>query len=191
MVGARQFNLMETTMSYYEQEPPHSEPGPQAEFTVEVKSFDTSTFYTDIVNAAVERLLGASWSSSKLQRDIEARVQAKVDERLNAAVSEAVSSLLTKPIQKFDTYGHPVGEARSIEEIVRNGAETFLTETVDSNGRPTRDSYGTKHSRLEWLVQQNVVHGLSKEMKTEADKVRAALVQRASEAAAAVLAGVK
>ena len=178
-------------MSYYEQEPPFSEPGPQAEFTVEVKSFDTSTFYADIVNAAVERLVGTSWSPAKLQKDIQARVQEKVDERLNAAVADAVSSLLTKPIQKFDTFGNPVGEARTIEGIVRDGAETFLTETVDSSGRPARDAYGNKQTRLEWLVQQTVVSGLAKDMKTEAEKVRAALVKRASEAAGAALAGVK
>lgn len=178
-------------MSYYEQEPPFSEPGPKATFNISVESFDTSTFYQDVVRAVVDRILGKNWSEAALEKRINEAVQDKVLERLDATIDKTVKALLTSPIQKYDTFGHPVGEPLSVETIVRNGTETYLTESVDSNGRPTRDNFGGRKTRLERIVEQNVVDGLSREIAEEAKKVRAEVVKRAQEAAAAVLAGVK
>ena len=174
----------------YEPEYAPASPGPKASFTVKVDSFDTTTFYDDVVRAAVEQVTGRGWSDSQLVKDIKTATQQKVTARLEAVIDAALADLLAEPIQKFDTFGNAVGAPISVEEIVRNGATTFLTENVDSEGRATRESYGTKYSRLEWLVQRHVIHGLAKEMQAEATKVKAELVSRASAAAAAVLAGV-
>ena len=175
-------------MTYYE-EPKHREPGPKATFEVKVESFDTSTFYEDIVAAAVKQVVGPRYPEAALVKQIHEAAAAMISQRIDAAIASTIESLMTKPIQKFDTFGNPVGEALSIEDIVRNGADLLLTQRVDREGRVTSNSYDTKMTRVEWLVQQAVIANLSKEMKAEADKVKAALLQRASAAAAAVLTG--
>ena len=71
------------------------------------------------------------------------------------------------------------------------GATSFLTEHVDRDGKPNRSSYGDKKTRLERIVEDSVNSSLQKEMKVEIDRVRAELINRAAEAAAAVLARIK
>lgn len=144
-----------------------------------------------IVDQAVQVLLDSRYSPSELRRDIEKAVSVQVTERLNAVIGDAVAEMLSKPIQRYDTFGEPEGEPLSIESIVRNGANAYMTEKVDSNGKPTRDSFGSPKSRIERLIEEAVINGLSRDLKTEADRVKAELVKRASEAAAAIFAKIK
>lgn len=175
----------------YEQEPPFAEPGPKASFNVSVDSFDTGTFYQDILNTVVDRILGKHWSENALERRINEAVTEKVLERLENTIGRTVDELLTKPIQKYDTFGKAVGEPLSVETIVRGGTEAFLTERVDSSGKPTRDNYSGNRTRIERLVEQHVVEGLSRDIAEEAKKVRVEVVRRAQDAAAAVLMNIK
>ena len=178
-------------MTYYEEEFDPRQPGPKATFDVKVESFDTSTFYEDIVRAAVDRIVGSRYPESALVKQINEAASALVSKKIDAAIASAIDDLVAKPIQKFDTFGKPVGVPLSVEEIVRAGADRFLTETVDREGRVSTSSYDTKHTRLEWLIERAVLNGLAKEMKTEADKVKTELLKRAGAAAAAVLTGAK
>jgi hypothetical protein len=177
-------------MSWDYPEPPTTEPGPALELEIQVKSFDTSHVYGDVIDAIVARLIGR-YNDNALTKQITDAVQSRVLARIDAIAGDVVQDLLTKPIQKHDTFGKPIGDPISVEDIVRNGAEKLLTEMVDSEGRVSRDSYGMKHTRLEWLVQKHVVSGLTKELEPYAKAARAAVTQRATEAAAAVIAGVK
>lgn len=178
-------------MSYDFEEPQSREAGPKATFNVQVQSFDTSTFYEDIVLAAVDRVVGPCYPESALVKQINEAASALVAKKIDAAISSAIDDLVAKPIQKFDTFGKPVGVPLSVEEIVRAGADRFLTELVDREGRVSTSFYDQKHTRLEWLIERAVLNGLAKEMKTEADKVKSELLKRASAAAAAVLTGAK
>lgn len=175
----------------YEEEPLRG-PGPKATFEVKVESFDTSSFYEDVVRAAADRIVGSRYPENAIVKAIHQAAAETIEKRIDAAIASTIDKLLSDPIQKFDTFGKPVGEAMSVEEIVRAGADRLLTETVDREGRSAKNGYGTTYkTRLEWLVENAVLNNLAKDMKAEADKVRTALVQRASAAAAAVLAGVK
>ena len=174
-------------MTYYGEQPEPEPPGPRLSFDLKVDSFDTSRFYEDVVNRAVENFVGSAWSPTELGRRVQAAVSEKVTERLNVVLEEAVAALLSKPIQKFDTLGNPVGVPTAVEDIIRDGATLFLSETVDRQGRATRDAYGDTKTRLAHIVEEKIVAGLRKEMEAEASKVRAELIRRASDAAAAVL----
>lgn len=178
-------------MSYDFEEPQRCEVGPKATFSIRVESFDTSTFYEDVVRGAVDRIVGPRYPESALVKKINEAAAALVEQKINDTISTAIDDLIAKPIQKYDTFGNPVGLPISVEEIVRVGADKFLTEIVDSEGRSTTSSFGMKYTRLEWLVHRAVVNDLAKEMKEEVYKVRGELLKRASEAAAAVLAGTR
>ena len=166
--------------------------GPAAKFSVSVESFDTDGFYSAMVCAAVQNITGrAGYSDNALAKQIKETALLKITERLDAALDTTLDELLARPIQAFDTFGNPVGTAVYLEEIVKNGASTFLTEPVNSDGKPARDSYGTKKSRLAWAIERQVVNGLAKMVEDEAKAVRAEVAKRAKDAVAAVLAGVK
>lgn len=145
----------------------------------------------NIVDQAVQMLLDSRYSPTELRRDIEKAVSAQVTERLNNVIGEAVADMLSKPIQRYDTFGKAKGEPLSLESIVRNGANTYMTEKVDSYGKPTRDSFGSPKSRIERLIEEAVVTGLARDMKVEAEKVRAEVVKRANAAAAEILTRIK
>lgn len=165
---------------------------PLAKFSISVETFDTSTFYTDMVNSAVQQVLGRpGYSENALQKQVREAVAVLVRERIDAAIAAEVEALVSKPIQKFDTFGNPVGAPVSVEEIVRLGAQQFLTEPVDRDGKPVRDSYTTKDSRIGWMVKKIVVQGLAKDIEEHAKAARAEVTKRAQQAAAAVIAGVK
>lgn len=174
-------------MNDYMEQPEPEQPGPRMSFDIRVESFDTSRFYADIVDRAVERMLGQSWQPSQIAKTVQGAVSAEVARRLDGILEEAVAGLLSKPIQKFDTFGSPVGDPISVESLIRDGATAFLTETVDSQGRASRDAFGDKKTRLARIVENAVITGLRKDMEQEAGRVREQLVKHASDAAAAVL----
>lgn len=176
----------------YDQEPEYRERGPLASFEVRVESFDTSHFYADVVRAATDRIVGANYPTSTLVKAVREAADAMVSARINEVLTDTISELLKKPIQRYDTFGNPVGVPLSVEDIIRNGADTVLSEQVDSSGKPTNSAYtANKKSRLEWVVQQAVVSGLERELHDAAKQVRAEVTAKATASVAALLAGVK
>lgn len=152
---------------------------------------DDDRVRNEIVEHAVSVLLDSRYSPTELRREIEKVMSARVVERLNETISLTVDEMLSKPIQRYDTFGNAAGEPLSIESIVRNGANAYMTENVDSQGKPSTSGWGTAKSRIEWLIESSVLNNLARDLKTEADRVRVELVKRASEAAAAVFAKLK
>lgn len=180
-------------MSYGEYEDDPAPPGPPMKLRLEVESLDTSGLYGDVVSSLAKTILGrGAYSDGGIQKAVLAEVDRLISAKLTAALDETIANLLSKPIQKFDTYGNPVGEAIGVDAIVKNGAEVFLHQQVDSEGKPAQlNAYGTKQTRIEWLIQKHVVQGLAKEVEPYAKLARQEVSKRAAEAAAAVIAGVK
>jgi hypothetical protein len=160
---------------------------------LEVESLDTSGLYGDVVRSLAGTILArGAYSADGIQAAVLSEVDRVISAKLNEALDATIAGILSKPIQKFDVFGNAVGEPTSVEQIVEHGAGVFLHQLVDNDGKPaTGHTYGTKKTRIEWLIEKHVIQGLAKELEPHAKLARQEVTKRAAEAAAAVIAGVK
>lgn len=96
---------------------------------------------------------------------LNAKLEALVGDRATAIVEE----WLTKPRQRFDTWGTPIaGIATSLADVIPSTVESYLNAKVDTDGRGYSSG---KASRLDWIVGKIVREPLDVEIKTAASKV--------------------
>lgn len=135
---------------------------------------------------AMQLLAGERYSSERppLRALAEQKLDALISEKIEARATAIVEDLLTKPIQRTDTFGQPTGEPVSLHAILAKEIEGWCAASVDSSGREGRDSYGTRTTRLEWLVKQVASSDLQQAVTKEVDRIKAELKSAATGAIA-------
>lgn len=101
-----------------------------------------------VIKQVVRKLAG------RIYDDIKPQVQKAILEGLDSQVNLAISALLDKEIQPTDRWGQITGEQISIRALLQRDAEVWLVENVDYQGRKGSESYGQKHSRIHWIIQE-------------------------------------
>lgn len=97
--------------------------------------------------------------TDRLQRNIEKQVHDRmrkvIDDVLQAKAEASVAEYLTKPMQKTNHYGEPVGAPITMTEMVASKFEEHMKEHVDTRGQK-QDAYnsGKGEKRLDWIVKQ-------------------------------------
>lgn len=82
-----------------------------------------------------------------VQARIKKKIHEDVDGIIDSTLKETIDSILEKPITPIDSWGEPKGEPRTLKEMIKTRAETYLSEKVNSEGRA--DTYNAKSSRLD------------------------------------------
>lgn len=151
---------------------------------------DETRVEEQVIQELTDRLL-PGYSSDSLRTLVKKAMDQTVLERLNKVLEQQARDLLSRPIQKYDTFGNKVGEPVSIEMIIQSGANIYLTELVDSNGKPSNSQYETRKTRLQWVLERVAIDGLSKEIKAEAETLKLELQKKATAAAAQLITQIK
>lgn len=158
-------------------------PGAVTKVEVEVP---TPTLEQVAMHMARQVLNGERYSSER--PSLRALAESKLDEliasKIEARATAIVEDLLTKPIQCTDTFGQPTGEPVSLHAIMAKEIDSWCTVSVDSSGREDRNSYGTRTTRLEWLVKQVTSTELQSAVTKEVDRIKAELKAAATGAIA-------
>ena len=147
---------------------------------------DETRIEEQVIHELADRIL-TGYSSDSISTKVKTALDQVILDRLNTVLEEQVRDMFSKPIQKYDTFGNKVGEPISMETIIQNGANIYLTELVDSNGKPSNSQYETRKTRLQWVIERVALDGLSKEIKAEAETLKTALKQKAQAAVSQLL----
>lgn len=123
----------------------------------------------DAVAVQAQRVIDA-----RIKKTIDSVIVGMVEEKLREAIGSRVEALvqdhLTKPRQKTNTWGEPIGgQATSFADLLPDMVKNYLDEKVNSEGRPDR-SYG-KTSRIDYIIGTVVRAPLDVEVKAAASRV--------------------
>ena len=143
-----------------------------------------------VIQEIADRLI-QTYSETQLARTVKKAMDAEVLLRLERVIEEQVQNMLSRPIQTYDTFGNPVGKPLSLSDVLRAGADTYLTQLVKSDGTPSNSQYDTRKTRLHWVVEKVAIEGLNKHIQDEAKTLKLELQRKATAAAAQLITQIK
>lgn len=98
----------------------------------------------------------------------------RIEETINSKVKEVVEHGIEKLIiQPTNTYGEQKGNALTVREFIGSAVTKAMTEYVDSNGKPTDDSWYRKPENMR--INQIIAASLGPMIQTEVNAMSAKL----------------
>lgn len=119
-------------------------------------------------------------------------------EAINAAVADKIADkindLMSRPIQKTDGYGNPIGEPATFDSMIGDAVQRAMETTVDLYGKPKPGKPNSMFdlTLFEYSLQRVALVGIKEAVVAEAQKVNAeAKVAVAKEIAKAIAKTIK
>lgn len=103
-----------------------------------------------IINGVVKKI------SDDVIRSAKHEAEKQVQERVNALVDSTYEEFLNGKVTLTDRYGDPIEKDVSIKELIKKRCDNWLTEKVDKEGRPNRDSWGSSQTRMQYFIDQQI-----------------------------------
>lgn len=140
----------------------------------EESNFDESV-KQQVIDSIVRKIEG------KINADIEKKVNSIIDEgvvnRVNNLTEKLFNDFLNRSVNITDRYGDIIKSYDSVESLIKQRFDNFMTQTVDDKGRTHNGAYGVKHERIVYIVDKqlkefanefttNAVSKVSEEIKT-------------------------
>lgn len=151
---------------------------------------DETRVEEQMIQEIADRLL-QTYSETKLTQAVKKAMDVEILHRLDKVIEEHVQDILSRPIQTYDMFGSPVGKPLSLSDVLRAGADTYLTQLVKSDGTPSNSQYDTRKTRLQWAVEKVAMEGLNKHIQDAAKTLRLELQKKATAAAAQLITQIK
>jgi uncharacterized membrane-anchored protein YjiN (DUF445 family) len=102
-------------------------------------------------------------------KDVYDDVRKSITSIVAEKTSEWVAAALSKPIQPLNSWGEPKGDKTTIQALIEERAQGFMTEKVDSHGKA--GEYRSETPRYLWAAQKVAEDALQKELRPSLDKV--------------------
>jgi uncharacterized membrane-anchored protein YjiN (DUF445 family) len=105
--------------------------------------------------------------SDDVIRSVKYEAEKKVQERVNELVDSTYNEFLNGTVSLTDKWGDVTKKNVSIKNLIKEQCDKWLTETVDKDGRPSRDTWGSNKTRVEYFVDQQI----SKQTKSMSEQI--------------------
>lgn len=127
------------------------------DFHVQMNGYTMADFENMVVNAAARQLLGGR----TFQADIKEKVNEIASSKLNDRLTAELKDLMNITVMKRGS------EDISLRQMIGMEAKDYLTETVNSNGKTTTDSWERRNglTRLQWIASNVFREAFKKELE--------------------------
>lgn len=149
------------------------------EFHVSMRDYTMEDMEKLIVEAAARMIVGRH-SDSQMAKSIEAKCIELVNAKATAKLETVTAEIIDLPVTPNFGDKKPV----TMREMIGLFGREFLTEKVDSNGKPPTDSWGRRSetTRMEYLVGRAMDTKFKAEIERSTNavvaEVRAAILER-------------
>lgn len=107
---------------------------------------------------------------SKIQKQIETKIETRINDTIDKTVVAKINQqtdllfndFISRPVTISDNYGSQLKVYDKMEDLIKERFDKFMVQTVDDKGNTYDGSYGTKYTRLVFIID--------KQMKEFADK---------------------
>ena len=140
-----------------------------------------------IVQDVADRLIDQKALRDRVARAVDMRVDTHLrevaDSQIKAAIEAAILQGFEREYHRVDSFGRREGQATTIRAELEKVIGDYWNTRVDSQGKPSTNSYGTNITRAEWVMTQLVAADFKGDMKQHVvnlggvlkDKLRAEL----------------
>lgn len=140
--------------------------------------FDEDEMKKLVAEKAAEQFMRDDDIWAMVKRDIDARISKLFTERAEKAIADVIDAAIKdgfeRTYQRVDQFGKKCGEPTTIGKELNRLIGDYWSDRVDQSGKKTDSSYNST-SRAEWVMAQIVAEDFSKQMKSAAVSVTAAL----------------
>lgn len=158
-------------------------------------SFNVPIPHEEQITAEIARQTLARYNNRNFCNKIATeKLEAMIDEKLSSIVMPVIEALLQKPLQPTDAFDNPRGEPTTLQGILLDAVTGWASVPVNREGKPSKDTYTTRTSRLEHFVGECVNRELDSLIREEVRKLqaqfKAAATKRIAEQIAAQVASI-
>ena len=109
-----------------------------------------------IEDKIVDRIVTATMKKLKVSQIND--IVMTLNDKVNNYTLEILENFIDRPINVTDKWGEVTEQHESVNELLKTRFDTFISEAVDSEGRPknSHSCSGTHHSRLNWLLKEKI-----------------------------------
>ncbi|WP_029002791.1 hypothetical protein [Azorhizobium doebereinerae] len=129
------------------------------EFHVSMRDY-TKRDMDDLIVEAAARLIVGNYGTNKLAKLIEERCVALTVEKVDQHLAGITAEIIDQPVTPAFGDKKPV----TMREFIGLYGREYLTERVDSEGKPTRDSYRSE-PRITWLANRHMARTFTTEIE--------------------------
>lgn len=155
---------------------------------IPISDLSPEAIHAAVIKAAVDRVLGISEGEGydedgnpfsrtfdakfkQMRHEVQEIAEKQICEEVARKVPAVVDEIINGQFHPTNAYGERMGKTATIREYIGEYAKTWLTETVDANGRPS--TYGDRAPRLHVIIKQEVDKQWAATIKAETDKITA------------------
>lgn len=128
------------------------------------------TIKQNIISTIVSRI--ENKIADKVKEAVEAKIDTTIVAKINDLTDRMFADFISRPVTISDGYGSKLKQYDNVEAIVKEKFDNFMTHTVDEKGKSYDGNYGTKFSRIEYIIDNR--------LKTFADKFTTEAVNQVS-----------
>lgn len=126
---------------------------------------------------------------SKIQESVESQVKDQIEKiigettlaKINELTQNLFDDFMTREITISDGYGSKIKVYPNVEAIIKERFDNFMTQTVDEKGNTYTGSYGTKTTRLIFIIDKQLNDFANKFTTDAVQKVSAEIREHVKE----------
>lgn len=139
-----------------------------------------------IVKAVSEKLV-SKFSSANFEK-VEKEALARLSEHVDELLAKLTERFMHKEVKVTDHWGDVKEKYESVEELLKSKFDAFVTQAVDTNGKPTNAcSYGAKFTQVEYLIKKHIDASFVEAIKQVTADVERRLADKRKEITAQVV----
>jgi len=98
--------------------------------------------------------------NDKINNKIETKVNEIIDVRIVKMIDKKTDALfvdfINRPVTLSDNYGSKMRVYETMEQLIKERFDNFLTQKVNDQGIATDSSYGRTFTRIEFIIDKNL-----------------------------------
>lgn len=94
--------------------------------------------------------------TDKIEEKVNNIIDVEIVQTINKKTDELFTDFINRPVTLSDNYGSKIKVYDSMEMLIKERFDNFLTQTVDKNGNASNSSYDTKFKRLEFIIDKQL-----------------------------------
>lgn len=122
-----------------------------------------------IVEEAVRNIVNEDEFANRVKRAVDSRIGAmfkeKADAQIEAAINDAIRNGFDREYCRVTSWGERDGAPTTIRKELDKVIGDYWNARVDSNGKPSTNSYGTHITRAEWVMSKIAADDFNAQMK--------------------------
>lgn len=107
-----------------------------------------------IINQIVNKV--QTQISTQVEEEAEKKINEQVIEKIDSLVQGVFDGFMDKEVMISDKYGDNIKSYENVTAIIKEKFDNFMTQKVDDRGNTDNSSYGSKTTRLSYIIDKQL-----------------------------------